>query len=75
MFEFLLVTNLFMVALLSLAVIIGAIACRFDCSKLFNRIFKICDGITTTICVLYLLEVFVLFSTLVFEIARRLISG
>lgn len=75
MLEFLIVINLFMVALLALATIVGAIACKFNCNKLFGRIFKICDGIVTIICVLYLLEVFVLVSAILFEIARELIYG
>lgn len=75
MLEFLIVVNLLMVALLALAVIVGAIACKFNCNKLFGSIFKICDGIVTIICVLYLLEVFVLVSAILFEIARELIYG
>lgn len=75
MFKFLLVINLSLVALLALAAIIGAIACKFNCNKLSDRIYNICDGIVTTVCIFYLLEVFVLFSTIVFEVVKGAISG
>lgn len=57
--EFLIVINLIMIALLILVTIVGAIACKLNCNKPFGRIFKICDGIVTIICVLYLFEVFI----------------
>lgn len=81
MLGFLIVINLLMIALLVLAAIVGSIACKidcsdkFNCSKIFSIIYHICDGIVTIMCVLYLLEVFVLVSAILFEVARESIYG
>lgn len=81
MLEFLIVINLIMIALLILATIVGSIArkidCsdKFNCSKIFSIIYNICDGIATIICILYLFEVLVLVSAILFEVARELICG